>query len=122
MNKLFLMKNPDLFQGEKYLTEYKDYFEGWYFKNTNKENGISFIPGINIEKNEPKAFVQVIANGTSYFVNYDIEDFIFFDNPFAIKIGNNSFSKEGIHIDIKDEGLIINGDIKYLNNKNINTN
>lgn len=122
MNKLFLMKNPDLFQGEKYLTEYKDYFEGWYFKNTNKENGVSFIPGINIEKNEPKAFVQVITNGTSYFVNYDIEDFIFFDNPFAIKIGNNFFSREGIHIDIKDKGLDINGDIKYSNNKNINTN
>lgn len=122
MNKLFLMKNPDLFQGEKYLTEYKDYFEGWYFKNTNKENGISFIPGINIEKSEPKAFIQVITNNTSYFVNYDIKEFEFNCEPFYIKIGNNSFSKEGIHIDIKDEGLNIKGDIKYLNNKNINTN
>lgn len=30
-------------------------------------NGISFIPGINIEKSEPKAFIQVITNNTSYF-------------------------------------------------------
>lgn len=75
-----------------------------------------------LEKNEPKAFIQVITNNTSYFVNYDIDEFRFNCKPFCIKIGNNSFSKEGIHIDIKDEGLNINGDIKYLNNKNINTN
>jgi len=122
MNKLFLMKNPDLFQGEKYLTENKNYFEGWYFKNTNKEDGISFIPGINIENNERKAFIQVITNDNSYFVHYDIEEFEYSHNPFIIKIGNNVFSKEGIHIDIKNKNLNVQGDIKYSNSQNINTN
>jgi len=124
MNKLFLIKNPDLFQGEKNLNKNKDYFEGWYFKNTNKENGISFIPGINIENNNPKAFIQVITNNTSYFVNYDIEEFESSYEPFIIKIGNNIFSKNGIHIDIKDkmQNLNIYGDIEYSNSKNINTN
>ena len=121
MNKLFLMKNPDLFQGEKNLTKNKDYFEGWYFKNTNKEKGISFIPGINIENNKPQAFVQVITNDKSYFVNYDIGEFDYNHHPFMIKVGNNIFSKEGIHIDIKAEDININGDIKYSNNKNIDT-
>lgn len=121
MKRLYLIKNPDLFQGEKYLTKNKDYFEGWYFKNTNKENGISFIPGINIDKNEPKAFVQVITKDMSHFVNYNIKDFNFNNAPFSIKIGNNVFSKEGIHIDIKTQNLNINGDIKYSNNKSINT-
>ena len=122
MKKLFLMKNPDLFQGEKSLIKNKDYFEGWYFKNTNKNNGISFIPGINIENNKPKAFVQVITKNESHFVNYDIEDFKFSHNPFAVKIGNNIFSKDGIHIDIKTDNLNINGDVQYSNNKNISTN
>lgn len=121
MNRLFLIKKPELFQGEKNLTKNKDYFEGWYFKNTNKENGISFIPGINIQKSNPKAFVQVITNDTSHFVNYSIDDFTFNHNPFTIKIGNNVFSKEGIHIDIKTKELNVKGDIKYSNNKNINT-
>ena len=121
MNKLYLIKNPDLFQGEKNLTKNRDYFEGWYFKNTNNENGISFIPGINIEKNQPKAFVQVITKDASHFVNYNIDEFKFNHEPFIIKIGNNVFSKEGIHIDIKTEELDINGDIKYTNNKSINT-
>ena len=121
MNRLFLIKNPELFQGERILTKNKDYFEGWYFKNTNKENGISFIPGINIEKNKPKAFVQVITNDTSHFINYSINDFSYSHNPFIIKIGNNKFSKDGIHVDIKTEDTNIKGDIKYTNNKNIDT-
>lgn len=46
--------NQELFQGEKYLNTNKDYFEGWYFKNTNNEEGISFIPGINIDNKNKK--------------------------------------------------------------------
>lgn len=75
MKKLFLIKNPDLFQGEKYLLTNKNYFEGWYFKNTNQTEGISFIPGINIENKNKKVFIQVIIKDSSHFVNYDINDF-----------------------------------------------
>ena len=121
MKTLFLIKNPDLFQGERYLRKSKSYFEGWYFKNTNKEQGISFIPGINIEKNIPKAFVQVITNDTSYFINYDIDKFEFAHEPFVIRVGNNIFTKEGIHIDVNTEDVNIKGDIKYFENENIDT-
>lgn len=124
MNNLFLIKNPEIFQGEKYLDANKNYFEGWYFKNTNKENGISFIPGININENERKSFIQVITNKESYYVNYSIEEFKFSNNPFCVKIGKNLFSKTNLHIDIDDrkQNLKINGDIKYTNSKNIKTN
>ncbi len=124
MNKLFLMKNPELFQGEKYLNTNKDYFEGWYFKNINHEEGISFIPGINIDNKNKKSFIQVITNDSSYFVNYNIDDFEFNHNPFYIKIGNNIFSKNFINIDIKcdSQNLRIKGNIKYSNSKNIKTN
>lgn len=124
MNKLFLMKNPDLFQGQKYLNTNKNYFEGWYFKNTNKEEGISFIPGININDKYKKAFIQVITNNSSYYINYHLDDFKFNFEPFCIKIGNNIFSKESIHIEIKDDtqNLKIYGDIKYSGSRNINTN
>ena len=102
MSKLYLMKNPDLFQGEKNLTKNKNYFEGWYFKNTNKEKGISFIPGINIEDKNSKAFIQVITNDTSYFVNYNNDDFKFSYKSFYIKIGNSFFSKDGLRVYIID--------------------
>lgn len=121
MNKLYFIKNPEVFQGEKYLKKDKSYFEGWYFKNISKKDGISFIPGINVDKDTKKAFIQVITNTSSYYINYSIDDFTFSENPFYIKIKNNIFSKENIHIDIEDniQNIKIYGDIKYSNNKNI---
>lgn len=123
MKRLFLMRNPELFQGEKYIKTGNNYFEGWYFKNTNGDNGISFIPGININGMEKKAFIQVITMDSSYFVDYNIEDFKFSFEPFYIKIGNNYFSKNSIHIDIEDntKDLVVFGDIKYSNIQNIGT-
>lgn len=122
MNKLFLIRNQELFQGEKSLE--KDYFEGWYFKNTSNEKSICFIPGINIEGKNKKSFIQIITNNSSYFIEYDIKRFKFSHIPFKIQIGNNIFSKEGIHIEIFDnsQNLQIHGDIKYSNSININTN
>lgn len=124
MNKLLLIKNAELFQGEKYLNKKKNYFEGWYFKNVNFQKGISFIPGIDISDVGAKAFIQIITNNMSYFVNYNIKEFKFDYKPFGIKIGNNSFSKEHINIDIEDksQNLKIYGNIKYTNSKDINTN
>lgn len=118
MKKLYMMNNPELFQGEKYLNDSKDYFEGWYFKNTGINNSISFIPGININKDNKKSFIQVITNDSSWFINYDIDDFQYNHEPFWIKIGNNFFSKERVHIDIVDNelDLEIKGDLKYKNN------
>lgn len=121
MNRLYLMRNPEVFQGEKYLEDGKDYFEGWYFKNSNKKSTISFIPGININGKNRKAFIQIIVDTNSYFVNCDIKDFEFNLKPFFIKIENNYFSKDGIKVDIKDENQNLNiyGKLKYINNKNI---
>lgn len=124
MKNLSLIQKPELFQGENYLKSNNNYFEGWYFKNTINKYGISFIPGININSNEKKAFVQIITNDSSYFVNYSINDFEFNSNPFYIKVNDNFFSKDRININIKDstQNLKISGDIEYSNNKNINTN
>lgn len=124
MNRLFLMRNPEVFQGQKYLGTKEHYFEGWYFKHTNHKEEIAFIPGISLDGGKQKAFVQIITSKKSYYVHYDICDFQFRFKPFGIKIGNNIFSKERIHIDIQDkkQKLKIYGDLKYSNRKNIHTN
>lgn len=124
MNKINLIKNPELFQGEKYLKKDKYYFEGWYFKNASENGSIAFIPGININENGKSAFIQVITNTSSYNFNYPIESFEFNNEPFYIKIGDNIFSKEEVIINLinERENLRINGHLKYTNSKNINTN
>lgn len=124
MRKNFFIKDPEIFQGEKYLNLNKNYFEGWYFKCNNEKQGISFIPGINIDEKEKKTFIQVITNEVSYFINYNINDFKFEHKPFKIQIGKNIFSKSSIHIDIEDisQKLTIKGDVKFSNRINIETN
>lgn len=59
MKKINLMKNAELFQGEKYLKKNKQYFEGLYFKNIINNEGISFIPGISINEQEKKLFLMI---------------------------------------------------------------
>ncbi len=119
MKRLELIRKPEIFQGEKYLNINKNYFEGWYFKNTNGKKGISFIPGIHINHTISKAFIQVITSQSSYYIDYDIKDYQFNQEPFFIKIGNNTFSKKGINIDIEDksQNLKIYGNIQYSNSK-----
>lgn len=124
MKRLYLIKWPELFQGEKYLEKDDNYFEGWYFKNTTNRNSIAFIPGISINKQDKKAFIQIITNNKSYYVDYDIDDFKFSHEPFYVKIGDNYFSKDKVHIDIKDDKqkLKVYGNIKYSCGNNIKSN
>lgn len=121
MKKLLLIRNPELFQGEKYLIENKSYFEGWYFKNSNTKYSISFIPGISIDEHNKKAFIQIITNDKSYFIDYNIDEFNYSHNPFYIQIGNSFFSKEKVSVDIKDEknDLRITGNIYYSDSTSI---
>lgn len=123
MEKLFLINNPEVFQGEKYLEGSKNYFEGWYFKITGDKGAIAFIPGISISKNEKKAFVQVITDEESYFVDYGIENFKFSNKPFYVKIGDNYFAKDRIQIDIKDDEqkIRVYGEVKFTDSKNIDS-
>ena len=115
------MSNPLLFQGENSLRKKHDYFEGWYFKVTNGDFNISFIPGINIQNGIKKAFIQVITNDKSYFIDYDIDDFKFCHSPFYILVGNNYFSLDKIIIDI-DKEIAIKGILNFSNSINIKTN
>lgn len=121
MNNLFTKRYPEVFQGERAIRRAVNYFEGWYFKVNSNDFGISFIPGISIDCGQQIAFVQVITNGASYFINYNIGDFKFGYNPFYVQIGDNVFSKEKIVVDICDrnQNLEIKGNLRIFNSQNI---
>lgn len=88
MKKIHLIKNPELFQGEKQLDMNKEYFEGWYYKNTNSKESIAFIPRISINPTHKHSFIQIMTFTSSYYVTYDIKDFHFSSTPFCIQIKN----------------------------------
>lgn len=119
MKSLYLKNNPTLFQGEKKIKSAENYFEGWYFKNTNLNEAISFIPGISIKGKEKFSFVQVITSTESYYIPYSFEDFKFSYKPFFIKIKDNFFSEEEIILNIEYNNLKITGDIRFSNNINL---
>ena len=82
----------------------KSYFEGWYFKNQNDNEIISFIPASHIDENGKKsASLQIIMNNTSDYITYPIDDFAVSTNKFAIKIGENIFTEKGILLNIEIE-------------------
>lgn len=108
------MRDPLLFQGRK---RQNHYFEGWYFKQVCDENGrtVSFIPGISQISNDRHAFIQVIIAPKieTYYFRFELDDFSAQDDPFVIRIANNTFSKNGMTIDLHNEQISINGSLHF---------
>lgn len=108
--------NPLQFQGN---TNKSHYFEGWYYKNVsaNLNEVYSFIPGISLTKNNKHAFIQIIngISGETWNVDYPLETFRAFKNPFKICIGDSCFSANGFDLKIQDEKINIYGKIEFSN-------
>ena len=119
MNSLYLKNNPKVFQVKNKIKNIENYFEGWYFKNTNLNKTISFIPGISIKNGEKSCFIQIITNSESYYIPYSFEDFKFSYNPFFIKIKDNFFSEEEIVLNIDYNNLKVNGILLFSHNINL---
>lgn len=95
------------------------FYEGWYFKQHQGEESISFIPGVQMDENSCSyAFIQVITKEESHFFKYPIRQFYAEPNVFFVRIGNNIFTKQGVYIDIHQENhrkekVFINGYFQY---------
>jgi hypothetical protein len=103
------MRDPSIFQGN---LRYKNYFEGWYFKQVGFDGAkIAVIPGISLSE-DSHAFIQVFDGrlNKSYYFEYPIEEFKTKKKPFEVKIGNNSFSYTGIELNL--DGYIT-GSLRY---------
>lgn len=115
LNNIKKVWNPDVFQGKG---KEKQYFEGWYFKIVDKDekNIFGIIPGISIEdRNNRHCFIQVIdgIRNKAYYITYPYEEFTYNEDRFFIRIGNSSFSKEQIVLDINSKNLKMNGTLKF---------
>ena len=124
MNKLYLIQNQEEFQGEKYLLKSKEYFEGWYFKFIGEDGAIAIIPGIHLNTNQKKAFIQIITENESYYIPYDMKDFKIQYHPFQLQIGANYFSAEKITLYMNHEEyqLFLEGELTFSNSYSIQKN
>jgi len=92
----------------------RHYFEGWYFKQQNKGNGIAFIPALHMNDTERSASLQVILPERSFHLAYPKEALHIINRKEpAIQLGDNHFSAEGIRINIKTDELKAEGKLNF---------
>ncbi len=109
---------PEIFQGHN---KKKNYFEGWYFKLADKQtsNIFAIIPGVSISgiSNDSHSFIQVMdgKNATSKYFRFNFNDFRYSTDKFQVNIGNNSFSRDRLNLDLKDGQEIFNADLEFYN-------
>lgn len=93
-------RSPFRFQGK--LTD-PNYFEGWYFKQVNRQRNqsISFIFGISLNVERPQSFIQVIKTNplVSYAFTYPLSDFRLQNEGYIIKESFFSQTEIDIRID-----------------------
>jgi len=92
----------------------KSYFEGWYYRNQNDTDIISFIPAFHIdEKGKKSASIQVIMNTASDQITYPINDFAVSARRNGVRVGKSIFTSEGIALDIWTERITVTGKLYF---------
>jgi len=81
-------------------------FEGWYYKHHANGKSLALIPG----RASDGAFVMAITDDRSYHIPYPLIDYHKSD---ILKVGGNSFSPDGISLDIHHPELTLTGEIAY---------
>ncbi|BBF42358.1 hypothetical protein lbkm_1040 [Lachnospiraceae bacterium KM106-2] len=90
------------------------YFEGWYLKHESSQCYLSVIPGIYMDRIGRKgAFIQLITQDDSYFIQYPYSEFHASKDFFAIKVGKNYFTKYGMVLNIDSDGVKAKGAVAY---------
>jgi len=84
-------------------------FEGWYYKHQANGKTLALIPG----KSTDSAFVQVVTDDRAYNIPYSLDEYSVDGD--ILRVGNNTFSKSGVTLDIQHPELTLIGEIKYSN-------
>lgn len=91
------------------------YFEGWYLKHQNtRGQTLALIPAFHIDgAGRRSASLQIIANHRSWWLEYPDTQFQAFQEQFCVRIGQASFSRQGIRLNINQNGLLLQGTLSY---------
>ncbi|MCI7804395.1 MAG: tocopherol cyclase family protein [Oscillospiraceae bacterium] len=89
----------------------KEYFKGWYFKCSNENKTIAFIPAFHRNLHQETASFQMITDDTAF--NIPFQSLQYQENPLVVKIGENVFSENGIRLHIKNNKLSANGVLRF---------
>jgi hypothetical protein len=92
----------------------KNYFEGWFFKQTSPDLNIAFIPSIaSTKESGKKCYIQVITPKFCHKYEFDYSKFKVTKKNLYIDIDNNHFSDLGINLDLFDGVHHIKAELTY---------
>lgn len=89
----------------------KNYFKGWYFKCSNENKTIAFIPAFHRNNHRETASLQIIADDAVFSIPF--QSLQYRENPLTVKTGENIFSEKGIRLNIKNDKLSANGILHF---------
>lgn len=99
------------FHGIKYK---KNVFEGWYFKHQKGYQSLSFIPSVMVDaQGKGMAILQILTDKKSWEFTYPLCEFNSEEEQLSIRMDNSFFTERGCTLNIKEEGININGRIDY---------
>ena len=91
------------------------YFEGWYFKHQNSRGQtLALIPAFHIDSEGRRtASFQVISKNQAWWLEYPASQLHISRQPFQVQIGQSSFGKQGINLYIQQDGLSLQGTLRF---------
>lgn len=100
-----------------------EYFEGWYYKQVSpdEQTVLCLIPGISRHNGITSPFIQAILaqkSGETWRQTTDWLDVAAFqtqDEPFSLRLGENSFRRDGMNIAYRGERLQVEGQLGFHN-------
>jgi len=93
----------------------RPYFEGWYFKCRTKDGKtIALIPAIHKDgSGNGSASLQIISEAGTWWLEYPEAEFHAVRQPLRVSIGHNTFSEDGISLQVERSGLSLHGTLQY---------
>ncbi len=91
------------------------YFEGWYLKHQTRQGGaLALIPALHIDAaGKRSASLQVITDQQAWWLEYPGPAFQACAREFQIRLGQSSFRKEEVRLDVDQQGLRLRGTLRY---------
>lgn len=90
------------------------FFEGWYLKHQKQDMSLALIPAVHIDKRGHKeASLQIITKDAADCIHVPFKEFYASSKQFHVSLGSNSFSPQGIYLNLKSRHFEIKGQLSY---------
>lgn len=91
----------------------KDFFFGRYFKCSGSDGTVALIPALHRTGGVATASVQLITDEGAWNVPFDVGGYKNCGDGFGVTVGSSSFTREGIVLDLKGDGLCAHGSVSF---------